>query len=136
VRNSLNRGNIAANAYAGGVVGWNDAAGSVLRCVALNQAVMAAAVGSAHRIVGQGGGELVNNHARNDMQIYIGNNGNTIEGGAPNNDNNGGPLVPVASELGADPNAYLKLPFWEETLGWDFDTVWSFTGASPVLRKP
>ena len=117
-------GDISTGSTSAGVVmGNTDGVNSVSASVSLISSIS----GPGHRIVSVGGSAtftpILNNNFANDAMII---SGSLVSGGTTSNQD------------GADvsPSTYHTQAFWQNTLGWDFDTVWYWddTEQLPKLR--
>ena len=107
------------SSYSAAGIAWLDNYVVVENCVALMNAIDGA---YSNRVSKLYSGNLANNYANAAMLV----NGNTVSGGTTTNAD------------GADVSAstYNTQAFWQNTLGWDFDTVWYWddTEQLPKLR--
>jgi hypothetical protein len=113
---------------AGGIAGYNSitdgkAPGTVRNCVALNPSVISSGgFDLLYRVVGNGDGDHINNLARADMEVIIGE--------SPSTSSDKG----VDGKDGADTDAKPSQADYA-ALGWDFNDVWKMGGGGyPVLQ--
>jgi hypothetical protein len=129
---SVRAGPTASGSYSqqgmGGIAGYSAVAdskaeGSVRNCVALNPSLTAPnGFNRVYRIIGDGGGILVNNLANSGMAITI--------SGNPPSQIEPGPDTPNGADCAAKPEQSVY-----EGLDWDFTTVWKMGGDGyPVLQ--
>jgi hypothetical protein len=111
----------------GGIAGLNASkqTDSVTACVALNKGITVSSGSDIHRIVGRdSAGTLSNNYALDSLVPYSGSGGYVPDKGTTRPD-------------GQDATAaQLDQSFYQNTLGWDFKTVWKWnaTSSRPELQ--
>jgi len=109
----------SADSGVGGIAGVNASAlagGAISSCVALNLSLSPLSGKNIHRITGTAGGSRSNNYARPGL-IPTGSKG-------------------VNNADGEDTQEMPDQGFYQDTLGWDFSTVWVMadSNAYPILR--
>lgn len=108
----------------GGIMGvqFNNAQVSISNSVSLMSSITTVGILNAGRIIASGNGLLTSNYADTAMQI----NGVTVSGGTTTNKNG----------ANVDASTYHTQAYWQNTLGWDFNTIWYWdtTEQLPKLR--
>jgi len=138
IRNCYAVGDLSGESQVGGIAGNTQAQGRVENSVALNRQIKRRSGDNNYfgRVIGivVDGGTASNNYARSDMLFIDGGSQAAFPDFANTHDGKDG--ANVSANSGTANGGYHDIAFWQDTLGWDFATVWVWNDDTnlPVLQ--